>query len=357
MRLLYLTRDCTLHDARWLRALAGHVSALAFLSLRATPSPAFRADHPRIDFLPASAADEAAVVAAIEAWKPDVILAGPLTDAGHLAVRHWPERTLLASWAFDVLHEPLHDPAAALRLRETLRLGRHLFTDAAFLQDACADLAGHAFVHTCVLPWGLAAEDVPAPRLGWRASDEQPADRVVLHARGFSAVHRPLHALESFRLARAEDPRLRLWLAGEGPLRAEVEAAVRASDLAGHVRFLGHLPPADLAGCLSEADVYFACAACDGSSITLLQAMHAGLPCVASDLPGNRAWLADTGAWLVPPDQPAATARDLLAAAALPAPDRSALAARLRHSVATRADLSANLSRLLHTLRLVAAHA
>jgi hypothetical protein len=365
MRLLYLTRTYTRHDARWLRVLAEQGLVLGFLPLQQVDGKAFVREHPQVTLLASPGLPAGANTATLDAayprvraqcaeWQPEVILAGPLTDAGYLAVRIDPARTLLMSWAFDVLHEPLVSSGARERLRESLRWGRNLFTDCRALADQCATLAGRKFENVCVVPWGLASEDKPAPRPSQRSRLGDDAAKVILYVRGFEPVHQPQTVIEAFRLAHAQDDSLRLWLAGAGGLREKIEAVVDTRGLRGAVRFLGQLDQPKLAGCFTEANAYLACSVSDGSSLSLLQAMHAGLPCIVSDLGGNREWLESDGGWLAPAGEPAAFARALVESACLAPEDRARISAHNRLTVNLRADLAANLPVLLHTLRAVA---
>lgn len=81
-------------------------------------------------------------------------------------------------------------------------------------------------------------------------------------------------------------PAARLWLVGEGPARVELESQIESLGLRGQVV---------LAGCFDTvSDVYLAADAFvlpsheELMSMALLEAMAAGLPIVASDIPGNR---------------------------------------------------------------------
>lgn len=364
MRLLYLTRTYTKHDARWLRVLVEHGLVVGFLPLQRIDGDTFTREHPEVKLLaspdlPAGATtsqlDEAgpAVRTSSEQWCPDTIVAGPLTDAGYVATRFLPEQALLMSWAFDVLYEPEAVPGAGDRLQRTLAAGQHLFADCHALVRQCEIIARRTFRQTCVFPWGLAAEDKPAPRTGWRQRLGDQKGKVVLYTRGFEPVHQPDVVIEAFRQASARDDSLRLWLAGDGSLRDRVETMVNAAGLRHVVRFLGRLDQSDLAGAFTESDIYVACSLSDGSSISLLQAMHAGLPCVVSDLPGNREWL-ESGRWLVPTGKAGAFASALTECAALSADARAEIATVHRLRVKSRADLTANLPHLLQTLRHVA---
>jgi glycosyltransferase involved in cell wall biosynthesis len=97
-----------------------------------------------------------------------------------------------------------------------------------------------------------------------------------------------------------------LVIAGDGPLRASLEAQVAASGLAGRVIFLGAIDRAAVRLLLRAADVFVQPSLFEGQSNAVLEAMHAALPIVASDIAEQRETLVDpeTGeaaGLLVPP--------------------------------------------------------
>lgn len=75
-------------------------------------------------------------------------------------------------------------------------------------------------------------------------------------------------------------PDLQLLLFGRGPLAAEVEAAVAAQALAGHVRLVGFRD--DLARWLGCLDLLVHPAEMEGLGVSLLQAAAAGVPIIAA---------------------------------------------------------------------------
>jgi phosphatidyl-myo-inositol alpha-mannosyltransferase len=115
--------------------------------------------------------------------------------------------------------------------------------------------------------------------------------------------------VRAFLRLRADRPRLRLVVVGEGPEGERCRAMV-PTGLRDDVVFLGRVADADLPGCYRAADVYVS-PALGGESfgIVLLEAMAAGRAVVASDLPGYRGVVRDgeTGV-LVPPGDPSALA-------------------------------------------------
>jgi glycosyltransferase involved in cell wall biosynthesis len=74
-------------------------------------------------------------------------------------------------------------------------------------------------------------------------------------------------------------------LAGTGPLGLRTLEEARRLGVDGHLRLLGDV--ADISPELASAHVYLSTARWEGLSLALLEAMHAGLPCVASRVQGN----------------------------------------------------------------------
>jgi glycosyltransferase involved in cell wall biosynthesis len=145
------------------------------------------------------------------------------------------------------------------------------------------------------------------------------------------------------QLADVED--LVVLVAGDGPLRAEVESA--ASDLGDRVRFLGYRT--DVAALLAASDVVVQPSEYDALPTTLIQALAAGRPVVASAVGGIPEIVTPAEGVLVPAGDATAVAdalRDLLGDPAR----RRALgaAARARYEAAFDADRWAGEMRRLY---------
>ena len=78
---------------------------------------------------------------------------------------------------------------------------------------------------------------------------------------------------------------VRFLLAGDGALRAGIERAVREAGLADAVRFAGHRT--DLPRLLRAADAYVSPSRSEALSLSVLEAMDAGLPVLATDVGGT----------------------------------------------------------------------
>lgn len=106
--------------------------------------------------------------------------------------------------------------------------------------------------------------------------------------------------VEAWDAVRADWPAARLCVAGEGPLRDTLQDQINARNLGGHILLAGTFDSVD--ELLAAADLFVLPSHEEGMSLALLEAMAAGLPIVATDIPGNRELAADgQHALLVPP--------------------------------------------------------
>jgi len=101
--------------------------------------------------------------------------------------------------------------------------------------------------------------------------------------------------------------RLRLVIAGEGPMRATLEEAIRTEQLAGLVWLAGGRD--DVPEVMQSFDLFVLPSLSEGISNTILEAMATGLPVIATRVGGNAELVVDgeTGA-TVPSADPSALA-------------------------------------------------
>jgi glycosyltransferase involved in cell wall biosynthesis len=192
------------------------------------------------------------------------------------------------------------------------------------LADRIRAAAPRTPVH--VIPNGIAVGPLPTPeaRASARAALGLPAGvPVVLFAGRLSPEKAPEVLIRAVR-----GTPFRLLVAGEGPLRAALEAEADHHQ----TRFLGFVP--EVGPVLAAADVLALPSRTEGLPIAALEAMAAGLPVVASAVGSLPEVLADGAGVLVPPgDVPALR----LALDRLSTPGaRAALAVEGRHRVESR---------------------
>jgi glycosyltransferase involved in cell wall biosynthesis len=99
-------------------------------------------------------------------------------------------------------------------------------------------------------------------------------------------------------------------IAGDGPTRAELAATAGRMGVGARVHFLGMVD--DPTTVLPELDLFLITSHAEGTSLSLLEAMATGLPCVATAVGGNPEVLADGAAGrLIPANDAGALAHAL----------------------------------------------
>ena len=162
--------------------------------------------------------------------------------------------------------------------------------------------------------------DRAAVRASWGAA---PEDAVILFCAKLQPWKRPADLLRAF--AKIKAARGLLVYAGEGPLRASLEAEAAALGVAGRVRFLGFANQTQLPTIYTSSDLMVLPSMYDAFGVVVNEAMLCGCPVAASDHVGAARDLIDHGR----------------TGFVYPCGDIDALAAILRQALENRAHLSA----------------
>src|SRR5690242_7972863 len=164
------------------------------------------------------------------------------------------------------------------------------------------------------IPNGIALEDphsrITASELrrGWGAQE----DDLVILSTGRLAPEKGLEdLLKAASLLRQMGQRFRVVLAGDGPLRAELERLAKDLGVSEQVTFLGYRD--DIPDLLVACDLVALPSLREGLSIALLEAMAAGKPVVATSIGSNVTVASEAEvALLVPPCNPSSLAEAIL---------------------------------------------
>jgi glycosyltransferase involved in cell wall biosynthesis len=201
----------------------------------------------------------------------------------------------------------------------------------------------------------LASKGVPEDRIGvfMNCPDESlfsfepraeraPGTFTVVYHGTLARRLGPDVAVRAAALARREVPGLRLLIAGEGEMGAELTRLVREERAEGFVQLRGQLPPEAIPALLREADLAVAPMRRDVYTETvlptkLLESVAAGVPIAASDTRAVRAAFGGGEVRLVAPGDPADLAR-AIADLARDAEGRRRLALRARERYAKLVD-------------------
>lgn len=156
------------------------------------------------------------------------------------------------------------------------------------------------------------------------------------------------HATLLKALAEVKQP-FRLQLVGDGPTQEEVAGLAESLGLAGSVEFLG--ARSDVSALLARADIFALISNWEGFPISILEAMRAGLPILASDVGGVReAVTPGVNGYLTPPGSVHEVCAALSALLESPA-RRAVMGARSRQTFDQKFRADAMLGRTLHVYR------
>lgn len=112
----------------------------------------------------------------------------------------------------------------------------------------------------------------------------EPDARLILHVGRFIEQKNHAGVLDVFSRVFAREPQARLLLLGQGPLRDEVLARVRALGLTDAVRYLGTRN--DVQRIMTASDVFLFPSRDEGFGLAALEANAAGLPVVGANVAG-----------------------------------------------------------------------
>lgn len=172
-----------------------------------------------------------------------------------------------------------------------------------------------------VIPSGIDVSGYPSPADRDRLRKEKGLSRgdvVVVHVGALVPHKDQATLLKAVQRVSWEEPRLKLVMVGDGPLRSELEKLARDLGIAGLATFQGHDP--DPLGWTALADLFVFSSREEGLGTALLDALAVGVPTAATAAGGIPDIYGGPGVpELSPPEDPAALARNILAALKDPA--------------------------------------
>jgi L-malate glycosyltransferase len=211
-----------------------------------------------------------------------------------------------------------------------------------FSADALRAVEGFAGVDVTVIENGIdpdryaRAIDMAGARDRLGLSTDR---RYIVCVARFHPVKDQATLLDAFAKIARQHPDVDLLLAGDGPLRGDLEAQVARLGLGARVRFLGVRD--DVPAILGVADIFCLSSISEAASLTLLEAMASCLPVVVTDVGGNPEIVRqEIEGLLVPRRDPAA-----LAGALLRLLDDATIARRMGEAGAQRARQQYRLDR------------
>ncbi len=303
MKVLYCTRDYSPHDERFLTALAK--TALEVFCLRFEPTAAVTlpAGIREVKLpLPARTQQErnASLRSLLEKLQPDLVHAGPLHQSAYQIALTGFSPLVSMSWGADIQYDGERDAEAQNRIRTTLENSTVLLGDCQAVAEMAVKRYGYPRERIFLFPWGVDLNHfTPAGSSDLRNSLGWNNHFVFLSNRSFEPIYGVDISLRAFLLAARENPSIRLLLLGKGSQEEKLREIISTSEFSDRIYFGGYQSLATLPDVYRSADVFLSASHCDGSSVSLMEALACGLPALVSDIPGNQEWIeTDSNGWI-----------------------------------------------------------
>ena len=108
-----------------------------------------------------------------------------------------------------------------------------------------------------------------------------------------------MYLAKAFVKVAQTNPDVNLILLGGGSQGANIRRILMNGGVMERVHFGGQVGQRDLPRWYHMADIYISPSHVDGSSVSLLEALACGMPCLVSDIAGNKEWVEEgVNGWL-----------------------------------------------------------
>jgi len=232
----------------------------------------------------------------IDELKPDILHAGWIPSHGLMAAISGFHPFLLMPWGSDVLVIPQN--ASYLTKKQiawTIKKADMITCDAEYVKNEIMRLSGYPENKIIVFPWGIDLEKFNPKvngnkiraKLGWEDK------KILIMTRSFQKIYGIEYFLKTLPKLIKKNDNVRVLLCGDGPLKNDFEKYIHSKKLSKYVHLAGRIENDDLPKYLAASDVYVSTSLSDGTSVSLLEAMAVGLPCIVTDLPAIREWITD----------------------------------------------------------------
>ena len=306
MKILYFSRNYTPHDFRFLNSLSKTEHEIFYLKLEANQRQVEDRPVPenvqqilwaggRREFrwsdLPRLVLDFQRVVKRL---KPDIVHAGPIQTCAFIAVLSGFRPILTKSWGYDLVRDADSNMWMQWVTRYTLKRSAFFTSDANVTRDKAVAF-GMNPENIVVFPWGVNIErfhPVKEDRRKKKTTSSKQSKVITLFC---SRAWEPIYGVDvlakAFVKVASVNPDVNLILLGGGSQGANIRRILMNGGVMERVHFGGQVEQRDLPRWYHLADIYISPSHVDGSSVSLLEALACGMPCLVSDIAGNKEWV------------------------------------------------------------------
>lgn len=225
--------------------------------------------------------------------KPDLIHAGPIQTCAFIAILAGFRPILAMSWGFDLMDDAHKGFVWDFATRYTLRRSSFFTSDASVTRDK-AIAYGMNPNKIIVFPWGVDLEHFSPKK-----ENKQKKGFVLFCNRSWEERYGVDVLAHAFVKVAQQRDDVRLILLGGGSQGAKLRQIFQRGGVDEFVTYGGQISQNDLPSWYHQADLYISPSHVDGSSVSLLEALACGLPCLVSDIPANKEWVTEhENGWL-----------------------------------------------------------
>lgn len=328
MRVIYFSKSYTPHDYRFLSSLSRTEHEIYFLQLESTKRQTEDRPVPenveqirwaggqrefRWSDLPRLVLDFRRV---IKRLKPDLVHAGPIQNCAFITALSGSRPFLAMSWGYDLVMDADKSKWMQWMTRYTLKRADFFTSDANVSCDK-AVAYGMNPEKTIIIPWGTDIEHFTPRKVestkkpattnrktktlapGASAGVEIRKSVTLFCSRTWESIYGVDVLAKAFVKVASVNPNVNLILLGGGSQGAKIRQILMNGGVLDRVHFGGQIGQRDLPRWYHMSDLYISPSHVDGSSVTLMEALACGLPCLVSDIPGNQEWIQDgVNGWL-----------------------------------------------------------
>ncbi|MBN2116913.1 MAG: glycosyltransferase family 4 protein [Anaerolineales bacterium] len=230
--------------------------------------------------------------------KPALIHAGPIQTCAFLAALSGFRPVLTMSWGYDLVQEADRNWWMRWVTRYTLKRSAFFTSDANISHDKAVAF-GMNPEKTVIFPWGIDLKHFRPNPANRQISKSTNRQITLFCNRTWEAIYGVDVLAKAFVKVAAMKPNVNLILLGGGSQGGKIRQTLMKGGLLERVHFGGQIGQKDLPRWYHMADLYISPSHVDGSSVSLMEALASGLPCLVSDIPGNREWIEDgVNGWL-----------------------------------------------------------
>ena len=116
----------------------------------------------------------------------------------------------------------------------------------------------------------------------------------ILVTRNWFSIYRNDVIIDALKILELKKIEFTCTFIGHGPLLEDQINKLGKPSESSYIRFLGQKNKAEIRNAMSDNWIYISAASSDGTSVSLLEAMAAGMICITTDFPSNLEWIEDS---------------------------------------------------------------